>query len=238
MLSIMLVACNGEGGGSDGRPTLTMATNAEFPPFEFINDAGQYDGFDVELARAIADYLDMRLVIDNMAFDAVLVAVETGVADVAIAAITITPERAQSVAFTMPYFETDLVAIVMEGSDITSTEQLAEARIVVQLGTTSDLWADLNLPNASITRLQSPPDTIPELRTGRADAIIIDREVANQFISDASDLVVLDEELGREVYGMAIALDNTELLDKINGALESLKTSGEYDRIFDNWFGA
>ena len=239
--TLALAGCGGDsnGGGESGsnRETLTMATNADFPPFEFINDAGEYDGFDVHLARAIADYLDMDLVINNMAFEAVLVAVETGQADVAIAAITITPERAEAVNFTVPYFETTLVAIVMEDSDITSLDQLTEANIAVQLGTTSDVFVEDELPDANVTRLSSPPTTVLELTTGRADAIVIDLEVANQFINDHPGLRILDDPLGMESYGMAVNRDNAELLDDINRALESLKASGEYDRIWDMFFG-
>ena len=239
MLSLLLVGCGGVQGTME-EGVLVMATNADFPPFEFINDDGDYDGFDIHLARAIADILDKELVIRDMDFDLVLAALGTGQADVAIAAITINEERARQVYFTNPYFETNLVVIVMEDSNITSVADLEGATIAVQLGTTSDLWVDLNgrsLGIADVTQLQSPPDTVLELTTGRADAIIIDEEVANQFISDNPNLRLLEESLGQESYGMAVRRGNSQLRDDINDAIQQLKDNGEYNRIFNMFFG-
>ena len=216
---------------------LIMATNAEFPPFEYINDAGEFDGFDVHLAHAIAGVLDLELVIDDMEFGAIIAAIDTGIADVGIAAMSITEERLETVNFTNPYFETTIVVIVPEDSDITTIDDLETARIAVQLGTTSDLIVEWELPDAAITQMNRAPDTILELRAGRVDAIVIDVDVANQFIGDNPDLVLLDENLGYESYGMAINKGNTELLTAINNALQELKASGEYDRIFDMFFG-
>ena len=216
---------------------LIMATNAEFPPFEFINDDGEFDGFDVHLARALADALGLELVIDDMEFGAIIASIDTGMADVGIAAMSITEERLETVNFTVPYFETTIVVIVPEGSDITSIEDLETANIAVQLGTTSDLIVEWELPDASVTQMNRAPDTILELRAGRVDAIVIDVDVANQFIGDNPDLVLLDENLGYESYGMAINKGNPELLTAINNALQELKASGEYDRIFNMFFG-
>ena len=217
---------------------LVMATNAEFPPFEFVNDDGEYDGFDVHIARAIADILGMELVINNMEFTAALAAVTTGQADVAIAAITIRPDRLEEMDFSIPYFETTIVAIVPEDSEITSPEQLEEPgmRIAVQFGTTSDIFCEDYLPEAVVTRLNRAPDTILELNTGRVDAIVIDRAVADQFIGDNPGLIILSEPLGSESYGIAVTKGNTELLNKINDALRELRQSGEYDRIFGMFF--
>ena len=216
---------------------LIMATNAEFPPFEFINDAGEFDGFDVHLANAIANVLGLELVVDDMEFGAIIAAIDTGMVDIGIAAMSITEERLETVNFTVPYFETTIVVIVPEDSDITSVEDLETATIAVQLGTTSDLIVEWELPDASVIQMNRAPDTILELRAGRADAIVIDADVANQFIGDNPDLILLDEILAVESYGMAVNKGNPELLAAINNALEELKNSGEYDRIFNMFFG-
>ena len=238
MLAIPLAACNGDEAPTITEGELAMATNADFPPFEFINEAGEYDGFDVELARAIADILDKELVVLNMAFEAILPAIQTGQAHVGIAAMTITEERAESVNFTIPYFETSLVVIVTEDSAYTAPGDLTvDTRIVVQQGTTSDLSVTSNDDLGEPIRLQRPPDTVLELTTGRADAIVIDEEVANQFILDNPDLRIFPGIIDSDTYGMAVALDNTELLELINDALQQLKASNEYQTIFDRWFG-
>jgi len=260
MLSVLVIACGGSDSdsgaaqsgsdaandvaeqGGNGFETiqsgrLIMATNAEFPPFEFINDDGDFDGFDVHLARAIADVLGLELVIDDMEFGAIIAAIDTGMVDIGIAAMSITEERLETVNFTTPYFETTIVVIVPEDSDITMIEDLEEARIAVQLGTTSDLIVEWELPDAQITRMNRAPETILELRAGRVDAIVIDVDVANQFINDNPDLIILNENLGYESYGMAVNKGNPALLAAINDALRQLNASGEYDRVFNMFFG-
>jgi len=230
MLLAVVSACKRE------ENQLVMATNAAFPPFEFINDDGDFDGFDVQLAGAIAKELGMELVIDDMEFTAALAAVTAGQADVAIAAITIRPDRLETMDFSTPYFETTIVAIVPEGSGITHPDQLEDARIAVQFGTTSDIFCEDYLPDAIVTRLNRAPDTVLELQDGRVDAIVIDRAVADEFFREYPGLKIIDEPLGSESYGIAMQKGNTELLNKINAALTKLKQSGEYDSIFATWF--
>ena len=232
-MGVMFAGCGRDEG------VLVMATSADFPPFEFINDAGEFDGFDVHMARAIADALGMELQIDDMAFDGVILSVYTGATDVAIAAITVTEERAQSVAFSIPYFQTALVAIVAYDSPITSTDQLHEpgTAIAVQLGTTSDIMVEWYLPYADVTRMRTATDTIMELSTGRSEAIVIDRGVAAQFIDSHDGLRMLPETLAYEEYAIAVSLENTELLADINSALQQLMDSGELQRIYDMFFG-
>jgi polar amino acid transport system substrate-binding protein len=233
LLSVTLAACSPR---EAEKPQLVMATNAAFPPFEFINDAGEFDGFDVHLARAIANILGRDLVINDMEFTAALAAVTAGQADVAIAAITIRADRLETMDFSTPYFETTIVAIVPQDSGITSPAELSDKRIAVQFGTTSDLFCEDYLPDADVTRLNRAPDTVLELNLGRVDAIVIDRAVADQFINDNPGLRILDEPLGSETYGIALQKGNTELLNRINAALQQLRDNGEYQRIYDMFF--
>ncbi|MCL2088041.1 MAG: basic amino acid ABC transporter substrate-binding protein [Oscillospiraceae bacterium] len=231
LAAAMLTSCF-----SDKADELVMATNAEFPPFEFKNDNNEFDGFDVELAKALADEMGMKLRIDDMNFDSIITAVSTGMADVGIAAMTDRADRRESVDFTMPYFETTLVIIVPEDSDITSPEDLEDKRIAVQEGTTSDIFCEDELPDATISRFKKAPDTVLELNNGRVDAIVIDRSVAEQFIGDNPNLKILDDQLAEEVYAIAVQKGNTELLAKLNAAIQTLKNNGEYQRIFDLFF--
>jgi len=236
MLLTVFAACSGNGGETK---TLVMATNAAFPPFEFINDDNDFDGFDVHFARALADKMGMELRIENMAFDSIITAVSTGDGNtVGIAAMTDRPDRRESVDFTASYFQTELVVIVNEGSDITSPSQLDDKRIAVQEGTTSDIFCDDYLEDATVSRFKAAPDTVLELKNNRVDAIIIDRGVADQFISDNPDLKILDEALAEEVYAIAVKKGSGELLDNLNKAIQELKDSGEYQRLYDLFFGA
>ena len=215
---------------------LVMATNAEFPPFEFVNDANEYDGFDVVIARAIAGKLGMELRIDNMNFDSVLTAVETGKADVGIAALTVRADRLENADFTISYFKTTQVIIVPDGSDIAGPDDLPGKTVAVQEGTTGDLYCDEEVPDVEIVRFKKAPDTVLELKNGKVDAIVIDKDVANQFIGDNPDLKILPDDLTEEEYAMAVRKGNEELLGKLNGAIQDMFDSGEYDRIFNDFF--
>ena len=221
---------------------LVMATNAAFPPFEFVDDDGNYAGFDVDIANALADRLGLTLRIDNMAFDAIITAVQTGPGNVVgIAAITITEERAQVINFTMPYFETELVVIVREDSDIMTHDDIEGRDVGVQLGTTSDLFVEnsarFDEDQIDVLRLQNPPDLIPALNVGQVDLVIIDREVALQFINDFPGLRMLEEPIGQDTYGIVVQQGQEALLAALNSALAEMKADGTYDAIFDYWFG-
>ena len=215
---------------------LVMATNAEFPPFEYINDDNEYDGFDVVIAKSIADKLGLPLRIDNMNFDSVLTAVSTGKADVGIAALTVRADRLENADFTISYFKTTQVIIVPQGSPIASPNDLPGKRVAVQEGTTGDLYCDEEVPDVEITRFKKAPDTVLELKNGKVDAIVIDKDVANQFINDNPDLLILNEDLTEEEYAMAVRKDRKDLLDKLNAAIQELFDSGEYNRIFNDFF--
>jgi len=235
--AMLLTACTPGGQNAAGKTELVMATNAEFPPFEYVNDRNEYDGFDVAIANAIADKLGMTLRIDDMNFDAVLTAVSTGKADVGIAALTVRADRLENADFTKSYFKTTQVIIVPNGSAITSPADLLPGMsIAVQEGTTGDLYCEDEMPDVEIVRFKKAPDTVLELKNGKVDAIVIDKDVANQFINDNPDLVILDEDLTEEEYAMAVAKGNTELLEKLDGAIQELFDSGEYTRIFNNFF--
>jgi polar amino acid transport system substrate-binding protein len=218
-----------------------------------VNEFGEFDGFDVHLANAIADILGKELVILDMEFTAALAAVQTGQADVAIAAITIREDRMEVMDFSTPYFQTELVVIVPDGSDIAAPSDddvaaaaeagvnpwvavLGDKRIAVQFGTTSDIFVSRVLETATLTRMNRAPDTVLELNNDRVDAIVIDRAVADIFISDNPGLVILDRALGAENYGIAMN-KGSDLLGPINEALALLKSNGEYDRIFNMFFG-
>ena len=232
LIAALAASCKGKNAGE-----LVMATNAEFPPFEFVNDAGEYDGFDVAFAKALAEEMGMTIRIDNMNFDSIITAVSTSDGNtIGVAAITDRADRRESVDFTNSYFETTLVIIVPKESGITSAGDLTEASIAVQEGTTSDIFCEDSLPDAEITRFKRAPDTVLELKSGRVDAIVIDRGVADQFIGDNPDLKILDDVLAEEVYAIAVKKGNDELLGKLNAAIRSLMDSGEYQRIYDAYF--
>jgi polar amino acid transport system substrate-binding protein len=212
---------------------LVMATNAQFPPYEYY-EGDDIIGIDAEVAALIADELGMELQIEDMAFDSVLAAVQSGKADIAMAGITVTPEREQSVSFTDPYTTATQMIIVQEDSDITTPDDLAGKTIGVQLGTTGDIYVD-DVEGATVERYNMGFEAVQALLQGKIDAVVIDGEPAKVFVEENEGLKLVDEAFTEEEYAIAIAKDNEELLEKVNTALNTLKDNGEFQKIVDKY---
>lgn len=223
-----LTACAGKDGD-----TLVMATNAEFQPYEY-HEGDKIIGIDVEIAQAIADDLGMELQIEDMAFDSIIAAVQSGKADIGLAGLTVDEDRLVNVNFSDPYTQSAQVIIVNEGSEIAGPDDLTEKSIGVQLGTTGDFYAS-DIEGAVIERYNKGFEAIQALMQNKIDAVIIDREPAKVFVSQGEGLVFLDEAFTIEDYAIAVAKDNTELLDKINASLAKLQESGKLQEIIDKY---
>lgn len=234
-----LAACGGssEGGSEDsGDDTLVMATNAEFPPYEY-HEGDEVVGIDVDIASAIAEELGMELKVEDMAFDSIIPAVTSGKADIGAAGMTVTPDREESVAFTDTYAHATQVIIVKEDSDITGPDDLVGKTIGVQLGTTGDLYAT-DIEDATVEQYNKGFEAVQALTQDKIDAVVIDGEPAKEFVAESEGLKILDEAFTEEDYAIAVAKDNTELVDKINDALATLKESGKLDEIIAKYISA
>lgn len=217
------VAGDTEGG------VLVMATNAEFPPYEY-HEGDEIVGIDAEIAAAIAEEMGMELKIEDMAFDSIIPAVKSGKADFGAAGMTVTEDRKVNVDFTESYATATQVIIVKDGSDIASPDDLAGKKIGVQLGTTGDIYVE-DVEDAEIERYNKGFEAVQALTQDKIDAVVIDGEPAKEFVKDAEGLVILDEAFTEEEYAIAVQKDNTELLDQMNAALANLKESGKLDEI-------
>lgn len=169
---------------------LVMATNAEFPPYEYYGDNDQIIGIDAEVAAAIADKLGMKLEISDMDFDSIIPAVQSGKASMGMAGLTVTDERKDQVDFTVSYATGVQVIIVPEGSKITCADDLfaegANYNIGVQEATTGDLYATWDLEDeglATINRYNKGADAVAALVAGKLDCVIIDNEPAKAFVA-------------------------------------------------------
>ena len=216
--------------------TLVMATNAEFPPYEYY-EGDAIVGIDAEIAAAIADKLGMELKIEDMAFDSIIVAVDSGKADIGLAGMTVTEDRLENVNFSDTYAHASQVVIVKEDSDIASPDDLKGKKVGVQLGTTGDAYAG-DIEDATVERYNKGFEAVQALTQGKIDAVIIDGEPAKVFVEQNEGLKILDEAFTEEDYAIAIAKDNEELLEKINGALAELKDSGDLDKIVAKYITA
>ena len=220
---------------------LTMATNAEFPPYEFYK-GGKIVGIDIEIAEAIAKKIGMKLSIEDIDFDSVVQSIETGKYNMAMAGLIVTDASKERVNFSTSYATGVQVIIVPEGSSITSVEDLfadgAAHRVGVQLSTTGDLYSTWDLEDeglAAIERYPKGADAVMALIAGKIDCVIIDNEPAKVFVSQNTGLKILDTVFAKDDYAIAVNKNNPELLAKINSALNELIADGTVQRIIDKY---
>jgi len=220
---------------------LIMATNAEFPPYEFW-EGDVIVGIDAEIAGVIAERLGLTLRIDDMDFNAIIGSVVAGRADMAMAGLTITDERKESVDFSTSYATGVQVIIVQEGSVITSVDDLfdddASFDIGVQESTTGDLYTTWDLEDeglATIHRFRRGADAVQALVTGRVDCVVIDNEPAKAFVAMNPGLVILDTEFAVEDYAIAFSKNNPELREAVDAILRDLIADGTVQKIIDKY---
>lgn len=215
---------------------LTMATNAEFPPYEFY-EAGDVVGIDVEIAGAIAETMGKTLKVEDMAFDSIIPALSAGKADIGAAGMTVTEDRKASVDFTDTYVKASQVIIIKaDNTEIVGPDDVEGKTIGVQLGTTGDIYASDVTDN--VERYNKGFEAVQALAQGKIDAVIIDDQVAKALAADNADVKVLDTPFTEEEYAIAVKKDNTELVEQINAALAELKESGKLQEIVDKYISA
>lgn len=233
MLAVALFACCFMTGCKKNSDTLIVGTNAEFPPFEYLNDSAEVDGFDIALMQAIGDKLGMKVKIENMEFKGLIAALKTGKINCIAAGMTVTDERKENADFSDSYYTATQYILVPKGEKVKSMDDLKGKKIAVQEGTTGDFIATDDVENATVKRFKKGVDAVQELKNGRVDAVIIDSNPAQVFakqFSDDIDLIKADF-FEPEYYAIAVAKGDKELLEKINKALKELKEDGTYDKL-------
>jgi len=212
---------------------LIMATNAEFEPFEYMEN-GEVVGIDVEIANQIAKDMGVTLEIQNISFDSVVTSVASGKADVGIAGITKDPTREKSVDLSESYYDAAQVIIVKsDNTAITDENTLKNKKIAVQKGTTGDDLAS-GLTD-SVSRFNASTDAVNDLKNGKVDAVVIDSFPAQIFVKKNSDLKISGDPLTSEEYCIAIRKGNSALVAKINKSLKKLKDNGTLDEIISKY---
>ena len=218
--------------------TLRMGTNATFPPYEFVGDDGNVQGIDADIAAAIADKLGMKLEITDMEFDSLIPALQSDTIDVALAGMTVTPDRQENVDFSDSYAKGVQVIIVKDGSDIASPDDLEGKNIGVQTGTTGDIYCTGDYGQEHVKQFNNGPLAVAALVNDQIDCVVIDQEPAKNYVAANSGLKILDTAYADEDYAIAIKKGNTELLDKVNGALKELQDDGTVQSIVDKYISA
>lgn len=235
------------------KETLIMATNAEFPPYEYLDDNGNFAGIDIEIAEAIADKLGMELKINDVEFGSIVTGVQSGKYHIGIAGITVSADRLEQVNFSESYANGVQVVIVPEDSEYASFEDFYASwtgegddktpatikdgiKIGVQQDTTGDIYSSDTPKNwgfgdKNVIRYSSGADAVQALLTGKVTAVIIDNEPAKSFVAANQGLKILQGEYTNEDYAICVNKNNTELLEKINNALSELRSEGKLDEI-------
>jgi polar amino acid transport system substrate-binding protein len=234
-LTVVLAAC----GGDDESATLKVCSDIPYPPFEFVDPESPlgYSGFDIELIAAIGEQLGRDVEIVEAGFDALTsgAAMAAGQCEVAIAAMTITAERAQQIDFSDVYYEAIQSLLVPDGSAIRSISDLvAGVRVGVQSGTTGEEYAEENVPGAEIVGFENPGDLLTALVAGTIDAVLQDAPVNEDHAAANATEVVETYDTG-ESYGIAFE-KGTSLVAEVNAALATLRADGTYDALFDKYF--
>ena len=217
---------------------LTMSTNAAFPPYEMTTDSGDFEGIDIDVAAAIAEKLGLELQVDDMDFDATLLAAQSGKSDMVMAGVTVTDERQKVMDFSDTYAEGIQSIIVPEDSDIASADDLAGKIIGTQRGTTGYIYCTDDFGEDSVVAYDDGLTAVQALNNGQVDAVVIDNAPAKEFVAANPGLKILDTAYAQEDYAIGVAKGNTELLNAINGALEELQADGTLQSIVDKYIKA
>ena len=219
---------------------LTVGTNAEFPPFEYVGDDGEPDGFDMALVKAIGEKLGVEVKIENMEFASLVTSIGSKI-DIAAAGMTVTEERQQTVDFTNPYYEAVQYVILPTDSEIATAADLEGKTIGVQLGTTGDFIAS-GIEGTDVKAYNKAVDAVNDLINGKVDCVIIDKNPALVFESKFEGQVVAIDgaqfEFEAENYAIALPKDDTVLAEQINTAIEELKADGTFDELVKTYIEA
>ena len=219
--------------GCGNKDTLVMVTEAGFAPYEYYEN-GEIVGVDVDIAREIAKKLGKELEIKDVAFDSIVNEVKTGKADFGAAGISYNEERAEEVDFTINYATSKQIIVVRENSNISKKEDLENLTIAVQLGSVGDSYVTQNYENAKIIRQKKYLAAIEDLKTGKADCVVMDELPAKAILKENTNLKILDTELFTDSYGMIVKKGNKELLDAINEVLQQLLDEGKIEEYIIN----
>jgi ABC-type amino acid transport substrate-binding protein len=242
--ALVLASCGGGGGGDQGGSgggggeEVSVASDIAYPPFEF-NQGGEPTGFDIDLMDEIAERANLQVEYENVRFDSIIQGLGSNQYDAAISAMTITPEREEQIDFSEPYFNADQSLMVQSDSDIRSTDDLADATVGVQIGTTGAAEAQRLQDEGQVGDVRTynvVTDAFNALENGQVDAVINDFPVSADRASQSDgELEIVQNIPTGEQYGIAFPTDS-ELRQPVNEALAEIKEDGTYEEIYQKWF--
>jgi len=227
------------GGGGGGGEKLTVGSDVPYPPFEEFGDSKtEFTGFDIELFEAIAEKLGREVEFEDTSFDTIFRDLAQGKFDAVASATTITDEREKTVDFTNPYYLPSAQSILVKKGTggIKTAKDLDGKTVGVQQGTTGEEYVDEETDAGEVRTFPQGPDTIPALKAGTIDAVVIDRPVADKAIEGDPDIEIAGGIETEEEYGFVVQQGDEELLDELNQGLEEVLDDGQYTTIYKEWF--
>ena len=237
LAGLVLAAC------AQAAKVYVVGTDAAYAPFESQNEKGEIVGFDIDVVKAVAKNAGIEVKFLNTPWEGIFNSVAQGDRDLLVSAITITPERKQTLDFSEPYFDAQQLIAVRSDSKISKFEDLKNLKVGVQNGTTGDevITKLQGKDSANIKRYESTPLALKELEGGGVDAVVADNGVVVNYVNNNPDSkfkTVSDPSFAAEHYGIVVKKGNTELLEKINTGLAGIKADGSYEQIYAKYFGS
>lgn len=240
-LASILAACGGDDAGEgELQDSYVVVSDTSFVPFEFVDDDGNYVGFDIDLINAVADEVGFEIEMETTNFDGIIPGLQTGSFDIAIAGISIREDRMEQVDFSDPYYESGLrIGVQIDNDDINGIEDLEGKTIATRLGSTSADYIDQNIEGAEANQYEQLDQAYLAVENGSVDAILYDApNVAYYIQTQGEDSLKLVGDLYQaENYGIAFSKGQEELVEAVNEALATLRENGTYDEIYEEWFG-
>lgn len=241
ILTLVLAACgqnneSGNGEAGEDKKVLTMGTSADFAPFESRNTSGEVEGFDIDLAKYIADELGYELKIEDMKFDGLIGALQANRVDLVLSGMSATEKRAQNVDFSTQYHHSGEMFITLKDSEVTTLEQLEGKTVGVQLGTIQEEGARKlqETVNFEIKAIDNATILIQELLSNRIDVAYLDKSVATGYINEQG-LTGFDDPTTSSP-GMAVAFPKgSELVDEVNQVLKEMEENGKLEELKAKW---
>ena len=237
LIALVLALCLSIGASIALADTFKMGIDAEYPPFSYLGDDGEYTGFDVEIAKAACEVAGLEYQVFAVDWDNKLIQLDAGECDVIWSGMTILDSMTEAgYVISKPYYDNTQVLVVKKDSGIATSADLAGKVVAVQLGTSGEALlngdlADLRNTFGELITSQSFLMAFTELEGGSADAVFVDMPVAASYVKDKDNLVILDEQLGAEQYGLAFRSGDAELCAKIEDAVQTLVDNGTYAEI-------
>lgn len=237
ILAAVLVGMTASAGAAQ---TIRFATEASYPPFEFVDANNKIQGFDIDLANALCKQMQAECTFTNQAFDSLIPSLKFRRFDAVISGMDITPERLQQVTFSQPYYENSAIFVAQKGkfSDLAG---LKDKRVGMQNGSTHQKFLLDKHPEITAVPYDSYQNAILDLKNGRLDAVFGDTAVVNEWLKKDTDLATVGDKITDKAYfgtglGIAMRLNNNELSAQFNTALDKVKQDGTYQTIYQKWF--